>query len=1118
MRLLFWILLITIVPGVPYSAFAQAGTARRSFLFKDNRGDLASARARGESEVTVIVAAMPGANARLVRAIEKMGGTIRFRADNVDYLRARVPVDSVDRLVRDPLVHSLDINMKGSDRGFAADPSAPQPLTPDDARPLDSRTGGPPLAAVDTGARVWPPVQSDYPLANRYEPLEDMGGMEFRREHPQWDGRGVTLALIDMNPDPFEPELQVARTLDGAPVSKIAFYQTAVDQLEEEDGTWLEMKDSVTASQGAFTYDGRTYRAPRDGTFGIALLDEEKFDSLSSAGLKKDLNRDGNPPGTSRLFAVLWDRKANDVWVDTNQDRSFADEKALTNYAERPDFAAFGRDDPATPVRESVGFAVQIDTAARKVGILAGVPYHASLVVGAALGSRGTQGRFEGVAPGARLASVAEGCQAYGQTEAVILALENPEIDGAWLEQCSNITRPYLLRDGRLVPTVIYSRLIAKYRKPLMIPTHNYPVLGAADDFVLAECGIGVGGHESKANFLTNYGFRTEHDDNLLITGGYGPMGTGAFGPTIISPSNIMSGNRGWELPAAAHMGSVFQMPPGYLIAGGTSTATPTASGAVALLISAAKQTGVKYDACALKHAIASSARYVPHIPAYKQGNGVIDIAGAWEVLKAMGHSGSRVTITSSAPVKHVYGKLLPTPNEGVGLYEREGWHAGDSGRRTVTFTRTTGPKSPMKFTIAFTGDSGTFSAPGTVELPLGEPVPVAIDISPKTPGVHSALLTLDNPDVPGHAYRMLTTVVAAEPLNAANEYTVTTSAPVPRPGMRSLFYEVPEGTMALKVVLEAPKREVQLAIVGPDTRTADVAHVVVERRRGAGGSRADAPRPKETFVAGNPMPGVWEIRLTDIADVREFDWRASLDGGPVPPTEATITISALAVEAKPASLVASLDGAPGPSGSAGRVESAPAAGDGATLSFSSRMAKFEGVVSSYPLGSAHRERLTIADRAQVVHELDVPAGTESLMARVSSPSDTSADLDVYVYDCTGEECRISSVGGDPAGDERVVVRRPKAGKWRIVVDAASVPGGSTSYDYLDVVFNQAYGRVAATDIPSERGDDADPWTVRTNVWAASLPEGRESFAAVPVVGVLGTTQQYPIGMFEVPR
>ncbi|MEO7963665.1 MAG: S8 family serine peptidase, partial [Gemmatimonadaceae bacterium] len=878
--------------SAPTIAHAQLAPPRRPFLFKDDRGDVAAARASGERAVTVLIAAMPGKTADLVRLVSSMGGTIRFRHDNVDYLRARVPTDSVERLAHDALVHSLDVNVKGSGRTFATEPSG---ATPDEQRPLGPETRA--RVAADTTRRAWPPTGSDHPLTSRYDPLGDMGAAAWRKAHPTWDGRGVTLAMIDMNPDPFEPELQSARTLDGKPIAKIAFYETVIDQIDEDEGRWLSMKDEVTATGGSLTWGGKSYGAPRSGTFRIASLNEAAFDSLSASGLEKDLNRDGNPAGSSRLFAVLWDRKSNDVWVDTNQNLSFADEKALTNYRQRPGFGTFGTDNPKTPVRESVGFGVQIDSAKEMVSINAGVPFHASLVVGAALGSRGARGRYDGVAPGARLASVAEGCQAYGQTEAVIVAMENPAVDGAWLEQCSGMTRPYLLRDGRLVPTVIYSRLIEKYKKPLMIPTHNYPVLGASDDFVLADCGIGVGGHEGKENFLHNYGVRTKYDDNLLITGGYGPMGNGAFGPTIISPSNIMAGYRGWEHPASAYMASVYLTPPGYLIAGGTSTATPTASGAVALLISAARQSGVKFDACTLKEAIASSARYVPNLPAYKQGNGVINVAGAWELLKALDTSKTRVTIASRAPVKHAYSALLDTPNEGVSLFEREGWSAGDRGSRTITFTRTTGPTEPMAFALSFTGDSGTFSAPTTITLPLGQAVPVTLDVAPKKTGVHSALLTLDNPKVPGHAYRLLTTVVAAEPLNAGNHFTVVTKTEVPRPEMRSFFYRVPEGANALQVVLDAPKRAVQLAMIAPDTRSATVTQVVSSRGRGEGGGGGpEANRPPETFVTRNPMPGVWEVRLTDIADTKDFDWRASAKGGPVPPTAATITVSAVSV------------------------------------------------------------------------------------------------------------------------------------------------------------------------------------------------------------------------------
>ena len=127
--------LVLILSALGVSASAQLAPPRRPFLFKDDRGDLASARARGEREVTVVIAAMPGATAQLASVIARMGGTIRFLDNNVDYIRARVPVDSVERLVRDPLVHSLDVNMAGEERGFW--------------RPVVAHVFDPLMAAVD---------------------------------------------------------------------------------------------------------------------------------------------------------------------------------------------------------------------------------------------------------------------------------------------------------------------------------------------------------------------------------------------------------------------------------------------------------------------------------------------------------------------------------------------------------------------------------------------------------------------------------------------------------------------------------------------------------------------------------------------------------------------------------------------------------------------------------------------------------------------------------------------------------------------------------------------------------------------------------------------------------
>lgn len=123
-------------------------------------------------------------------------------------------------------------------------------------------------------------------------------------------------------------------------------------------------------------------------------------------------------------------------------------------------------------------------------------------------------------------------------------------------------------------------------------------------------------------------------------------------------------------------------------------------------------------------------------------------------------------------------------------------------------------------------------------------------------------------------------------------------------------------------------------------------------------------------------------------------------------------------------------------------------------------------------------------------------------------------DLDVYVYDCSGEKCRPARTDADPSGPETAAVANPAAGTWKIVVDAASVPSGTTEYDSLDVVLAPVYGAVAIADPPEEREIGAQ-WTAKAHSWVAGrLEAGREPYAAL-VVRVKGA-ESYPLHAGEI--
>lgn len=1064
--------------------------ARRPFLFKDARGELAAARARGDSGVTVVVASMPGANAKAAALAKRLGGIVRYRDDDVDYLRVHLPIDSVDRLVGDAIIHSVDVSISGMSRAFgrASEQVAGDASTAAESPAASVSSSTLPFAPWtaahwgwgvprDTTKGSWPPTLPETPLTDRYDPLSDMGAIEWRRANPTFDGRGVGIAIIDQSLDALLPELQVATTLDGKPTRKIVGYMTAVDIDDENDGQWLRMRDTVRAgTDGRFTYNGVAYTAPAAGSYRIAVLDEAVFDSLNRAGLEKDLNRDGNPKGSSRLFGVLWNETSNDVWVDTDQDHDFRDEKGYTDYATRPEFGVLGTDNPATPIRESVSYAVQTDRTRKLVSLNFGVASHASLVVGAATASRGTSGRFDGVAPGAVLVNVAEGGSAYGQTEAVIIAMKHPAVDVIFMEQSSLIARNYLLFDGRLVPTVIYGRLIAKYKKPLVIPTHNYAVLAAIDDYALAPGAISIGAHESKANFMANHGVRVAMDDNLLVTGGYGPMGNGAAKPDIIAPSNYVSTGRGFIEGTA--IPGLMQLPPGYNIAGGTSTATPTTAGAVALLISAARQSGVPFDAYRLRQAIMNSGRWIDHLPSYKQGNGVVNVAGAWEALKAMDTVRTALTIVSKAPVRHATSALLAEPDVGVGIFEREGWTAGDTGTRVITFTRTTGPRAPLTFAIGWKGNDGnTYSSASSVELPLNKAVDVPVRIAPKSPGVHAAMITLDYAGSPGIEYRTQATVVAAQLLASDSGFKSQQKVEIPRPGMTHLYYRVPAGVSALRVDVQSGKRKPAVSVMRPDTRTASMVTAGSVGGSGGGFGFGAPASSNATYWVSEPVAGTWEIRLQDVDDTRNFDWQQAKIDSAVPPTAVTVTVTALGASAT----------------------GAPASEGGFDVTLANAFGTLPGASAiGMPMGAARRSSGTLAPRAQQVFDIDVPPGTSLLSTRVRPAEGSRGDLDLYLFDCTKKECVAARADGDASGDEMIRIESPAAGRWKAVVDHSGFPSGPIAFEYQDVLFNPAFGYVAVTDQPADHATGAR-WTSKGNAWQASIPAGRTAMAAVGV-------------------
>lgn len=953
-------------------------------LLSGSRGILAMARARGDTDVLMIIAVQPGKWDAAVKRVQRSAGRVEFQDKGLGYLRVQVPIGQAETLAEDSSVYAADVELAGvmsapyfADMGEYFSASGPVPTV----------KGG--FDQVRTQQALPEPPQLSAP----YSPLRDLGADQFRSHHPTYDGRGVRVAIVDQTPDLLAPELREATALDGKPIPKFYRLETAIHPQEKgmspyDLHSWVAMDESVEARGHRFAHGGIEYEAPRKaGVFRFGLLDASQPLSLLKTG--------GSPTDTSkpepRPVAVLWDEHSGQVWVDTNDNHSFADEHPLRDFNENQDIGVFGVDDPATPRRESIGFGVQVDRPHSFIAINLGIARHGTLILGAGFAKRGKSGRFDGVAPGAQIASFAGNLTLHALIETAIRAMRDPTIDIVVLEEASYYQFA-ALSDGRMAGAVILSRVAQRYSKPLLLCLGNSPVLSGVEPLAGASGVISVGGMESAENLTAIDGIRVSHGDPKYRMSAIGPVDDGGLKPDVLAPTLLLTTRQGFLFPEYAFWP---YFPVGYTLGGGTSTATPTAAAAVALLISAAKQTGLKLTGPEIKYALTSTARYLPGLSAHEQGNGAIDIGRAWTTLQGL-HGKLPPQVTFSAPVRHARSLWLTPPNRGRGLYEREGWTKGQHGTRSILITRMSGGAQADAYSLQLVGNDGTYRIDqSTTTLPLNVPVPIEIIIAPQTAGVHSALLEV-RAKVSGElAGRMLAAIVAAEPLNAQNDYTVGRSFRMPVSNSTNYYFDVPQGTEALRVDFDSSQIPFSGQMMGPD----GAAHPdIIIHRPG-------------TLMVPSPSAGVWEFF---------FGWSLSLR----PPAEPGDSLEPIDwPPARGRFKVTALRSSTDPS-----QRSVPLAD---TLKSLQPWLDDADDSRSPVTKSLHA---TAARGGDQVETINVPANTAYLAIRVDPAKGATGDLDVYVFDCSQQPVTADGADTRPGPEKFALIEKPHAGSHQIVI------------------------------------------------------------------------------------
>ena len=1028
-RLVCWLVAVVVVLSFALSAGAAQAANGGSKLSKHDRELLAEAIAQGKSTVTVLIAAKPGANKTVASGIASLGGTVRFRDDDVGYIRAVVPIGKVEA---------------------AAGLSGVQALDLDEVIPLDDPR---PAGAVNPTPQT--PPSASTPNNNPYMPIGDTGASQFMAAHPTWDGRGVTVGILDTGISLDHPSLLTTSTGEH----KILDWVTYTDPFTDNDPTWVNMQAQVSGSSFTFGTPPVTYTAPA-GSYRIGLFNER--DPRLGGEVGNDVNRDGNPAGSNGIFAVLWDTASNNVWVDANQNHNFADDLAMTDYRVRYDVGTFGTDNPATPVREAMPFVVQTDGKNKVVNIGIVSAQHGSHVAGIVAGNQLFGGAMSGAAPGAKLKSVRvclfiAGCTSHALIEGMIFIAKQGNVDVINM----SIGGLPALNDGNNTRAVLYDRLIEQYNVQMFISAGNDgPGLNTIGDPGLASKVMGVGAYVTDATWRSNYGSDSSFVDNLHPFSSRGPREDGGFKPQIVAPGAAVSTTPLWQ--DGGPVAGTYTLPPGYSMLNGTSMASPAATGAAALLVSAAKQSNVQKQPVQLRQAMISSARLLDtsRYQVFEQGNGLINVGAAWDLLKT---NIKTVDISSSVPVKTVISQFLATPNVGQGIYDREGVTLGQSYTRQYTFVRTSGGGTKT-YNLSLVGNDGTFSlGASSIALGLNTPKTLDVTINPSAVGSHAAILNLDDPSTTGIDYQTMNVVVVPELFTAGNNYTITKTGTVGRNQSLRFFFKVPAGTPALKVDLDdhtaAGTGQVRFlrfhpygVTIEPSTNSLACYSPPVP-----GGATC----PPLSRTTSNPLAGVWEVtvearRTSDVADA-PFTLTVSVLGASVAPNPDLIASATIGTPVARSYTATNLFGA------------------------------FTGRMVGTTLGSARRGVFSIANLEQQQYPIVVTAGSTSLRATIGGTSDLAADLDLFVFNCTTGSCVLAGQSADGDSEESVTIANPAAGNWLVLIDGFAVPAGTTTYNYVDVFTNVAFGSVSVTDANALRAAGAS-WTAPGTVTANAAP------------------------------
>lgn len=554
-------------------------------------------------------------------------------------------------------------------------------------------------------------------------PKREIGADRFLESHPHYDGRGVLIAIFDSGVDPAAAGLQV--TSDGKPKIIDILDCTGSGDIDTSKVVKADCEGYIAGASGTKLYVNPSWKNPsQEWHIGCKLVyelftetlisrikkerkkkwDEKNQEAISEA--LKHLNEFDKKYGKTedsklkmvredlqsridflRKQAESYDDKGpvidvvvwndDDVWrvaVDTqsfedgSEHGKLADFVPLTNYRIERKFGIFSKLDACS-------FVTNVYDEGNLVSLVTDCSPHGTHVAGIATAFHPEEPLLNGVAPGAQLISCKIGDTRLGSmetgtglTRALIAAVEH---------KCDLINMSYgeptLLPDyGRFVDLV--NEAVDKYRLIFISSAgNNGPALSTVGSpGGTSSSIIGVGAYVSPAMAAGAHCVVEPPTEGMEYTwSSRGPTVDGDLGVSISAPGGAVAPVPTWTLQRR-------------MLMNGTSMASPSACGGVALLVSGMKAEGIVVSPYTVRMALENTAISIGGGTEEKltTGQGLMQVDRAHEFVqqsKNLPYVCYRITINQA-------GKSTPTLR---GIYLR----GADACKRTSEWVIQVEPK-----------------------------------------------------------------------------------------------------------------------------------------------------------------------------------------------------------------------------------------------------------------------------------------------------------------------------------------------------------------------------------------------------------------------------------------